>query len=872
MKTMMRNGKIIRRGVSLLLMVSLLISLLPATSVAETTVGAYGSVTVTTKNVVIRTSPAGARTGYFAQKGTYPMIGPAAEVDGVMWYNLQTSATGGFVSGDYAIANYGTAGMPSTDMTYVNIQANVLAYKGEATTGYNHADPTLQAKILAADFPILQLEDGKPYTVDGVQYINLYYLNTIYHTKYTNNIANGIMTEANLDTYITETTWKSSVASTFSRAKGATGDYMTHAIQAALYILSYYDEAIDGVYGTDTAQAVMDFRKDNSIGISSNPTADQAVVSQLFDQATDMIAYIRSNPGLGGGGGGDTPSTLIQTTVNNLRIRKSYTTSSAYVGMVFESGTILPYTRTHLNGTVTWYYIQFNGTYGWVMGTYVQPYTEGGGGSGGGGDDPITYWGTVTITKKLVAIRTSPNGARSGYHVNTGDVCTMIGGASEAGGYTWYHIRTENGREGYVRGDCAVAEFGSAGMPETSKRYVQFLYDDMKISQGSDPAHATGIDIKVPKNTVLQLVTGASYTPAGGTVSYINVYYDNNIYHTKYNNALIKGMMSNDNANSYIINTIWAQGLGANEICGNNDQLYIRTGDIRVHAIQAALFQLDYLDKTDDYDGVFGSTTADAVYKFESDYSLTKNKLIDSTDSVTLFTAAKAALDAKLSAGGGEDTGDGTVPGAGNFGTVNTVKKGSWAEIDGGATSLFPKGTVATVMSVTNPSKVFRLYRWSGANHADCVPYDTSDTATISSLMGVSYTGAPSSSELSYVISSGNEDWPSYTWPKFRWAGSTQTTGGAYKIPVWVNLNGTVYCASIYIIPHGFTGVNTSGFTSAKLNGQYFHERNNMYGMLCVHFYGSTTHSSGNVDATHMANINTAYNKAASQFGSSKVQ
>ncbi len=54
MKTIMRNGKGIRRGVSLLLMVSLLIALLPAVSVAETTVGAYGRVTVTSKNVVIR--------------------------------------------------------------------------------------------------------------------------------------------------------------------------------------------------------------------------------------------------------------------------------------------------------------------------------------------------------------------------------------------------------------------------------------------------------------------------------------------------------------------------------------------------------------------------------------------------------------------------------------------------------------------------------------------------------------------------------------------------------------------------------------------------------------------------------------------------
>ncbi|HPF88853.1 MAG TPA: hypothetical protein PK537_12460, partial [Candidatus Limiplasma sp.] len=158
---------------------------------------------------------------------------------------------------------------------------------------------------------------------------------------------------------------------------------------------------------------------------------------------------------------------------------------------------------------------------------------------------------------------------------------------------------------------------------------------------------------------------------------------------------------------------------------------------------------------------------------------------------------------------------------------------------------------------------------WSGSHHADCVPYDTSDTATLCSILGVTYSSAsPTSSELSLIKAAGDDDWPDYTWPKMRWNGTTYAN--KYKIPVWVNLNGTVYCASIYVIPHGFTG--TSSFSLSKLNGQYYYERNNMYGMLCVHFYGSTTHASNKVDATHMSNINYAYNKAASYFGSSKVQ
>ena len=168
-----------------------------------------------------------------------------------------------------------------------------------------------------------------------------------------------------------------------------------------------------------------------------------------------------------------------------------------------------------------------------------------------------------------------------------------------------------------------------------------------------------------------------------------------------------------------------------------------------------------------------------------------------------------------------------------------------------------------------NTKQVFRIYRWSGANHADVVTYDTTDTAVLCSILGVSYnSSSPSSSELALIKGSGEQDWPDYTWPKFRWAGVT--LANAYKIPVWVNLDGTVYCASIYVIPHGYNG--TSSFSRSTRNGEYYYELNNMYGMMCVHFYGSTTHVSGVVDPTHASNINYAYNKAASYFGAAKVK
>jgi peptidoglycan hydrolase-like protein with peptidoglycan-binding domain len=865
MKTMMRNGNKLRRSVSLLLMMSLLIALLPSASVAASTVGPYGSCTVTTKNVVIRSSPAGSRTGYFAQPGTYPMIGPVTTIDGTDWYNIQTSVTAGYVSGAYATASYGSAGMPGTSKIYTYIQANVFAYKNGTATVAHHEELAEQVPIDKDVTPVLQLVTGTPYTVSGVDYIDIYYNNIVHHTVYNANIANGIMTQDNLNDYIYSTTWKAP-ANMPPRQSGAWGDYYTHAIQAALYVTGYYDGDIDGNFGPETVTAINKFRVFKGWGENPVGPIDSVGCAALFSLAIDAVDATRENYGLGTLPAGTT-QTMIQTTIDNLKIRKSYSTSSAYVGMIPSAGTILTYTRTQLSGTVTWYYIQYDGTYGWVMGTYVSVYTVP---TGGTTTTPtITNFGTATITKKQVAIRTSPNGSRSGYHVNTGDVCTLLGLGVKAGGYTWYNIRTESGRTGYVRGDCCDVEYGSAGMPDTNKRYVSLLYDTNIYLGDANGGNAeltlkAAIDVSTYSYAyVLQLVTGNYYTVGGK--DYIDVYYDNQKCHVVYTNGIEDGIMTQDNTNNYISQVVWDNKLDYSVIIGRASAGgTVHTGDIRVHAVQAALYQLEYLDKTDDMDGMFGSATATAVKKFKTDYGVgtATSENVGTAVSQALFEKAKAALNAKLVAASGTDTGDGTVPSAGNFGAFSVVKRGSWAEIDGGSVSLFPKGTVATVMSVTT-KQVFRIYRWSGANHADCVPYDTSDTATLCSIVSFTYNSShPTSSQLSTIKSHGNDDYPLYTWPDFRggFGSAPASSSGDYKIPVWINLNGTVYCASIYFLPHGFNG--TSGFSLSKLNGQYYYERNNMYGMMCVHFYGSTTHSTGTVNATHMTNINTAYNTA----------
>ncbi len=866
MKTIMRNNKILRRSVSLLLMVSLLIALLPTAASAATTSGAYGTVKVTAKNVVIRTSPAGSRTGYFAQPGDYPMIGPSVVKDGVTWYNIRSSRTSGYVHGGYATADFDSAGMPSTTKKYAKLTVATDIYKGSGTS-----NPESGTKVTLGIGTVLQLVTGTSYnaTKSGVskKYINVYYQNIVYHTLYNAAFEDAVLTTDELNTYIEDILWKASNTGKSAELYNK-GDILTHAVQAGLALLGYYKDKMDGSYGPITYGAVKAFQSANSL--SKTGVANEATLNKLFPLSTARLAYIRANPGQtdpSTGGGDVVRENTIKTTVKNLRIRKSYSTSSAYLGMIALPNTLLEYTRTQLNGSVTWYYIKYHGTYGWVMGTYVTDL------SSGGGTTPsptptITDYGTVTITKKWTHIRKSPAGAQSGYHLNTGDVATMIGPAQEQDNYTWYNIRTESGRTGWVRSDCADADFGSAGMPDTDARYVQFVKDNMTITKGDKPSNKSGSPVTLAKNTVLQLVSTSSYSEGGN--DYINVYYNNgDVYHTAYSSDLKSGLMTTDALNRYIINTIWPSGLPSGQQAGETlgGSTTIRTSNVYVHAIQAALYQLELY--TDTIDGIYGAKTADAVKAYKTKFGVSPiNETVSATDSIDLFAAGMAALQAKRSG-----SGSGNVPSVGDFGTFTKVKKGSWAEIDGGSRSLFPKASMATVMAVNDSQhRVFRVWRWSGSNHADVVPFDATDTAVFTSILGMTYDpDPPTSSELALIKASGPEDYPRYTWPKIRWNDTSyyHNTNDA-KIPVWVNLNGTVYCASIYIVPHGFDG--TSSFSRSTRNGQYYYKLNNMYGMLCMHFYGSLTHGSKEVSPTHMSNINEAYNKAPGYFGASKVQ
>ena len=121
-----------------------------------------------------------------------------------------------------------------------------------------------------------------------------------------------------------------------------------------------------------------------------------------------------------------------------------------------------------------------------------------------------------------------------------------------------------------------------------------------------------------------------------------------------------------------------------------------------------------------------------------------------------------------------------------------------------GGSNTIPKGATFKVKDIKT-GKVFTCKRWSGYNHLDAEPLTRSDTNTMSSIYG------------------------HWSWR---------------RRAVLVKYNGHVYAASMNGMPHGTSTISGNGFD----------------GHFCIHFYGSKTHASGQVDSEHQNCVAIAMN------------
>ncbi|MCE5343410.1 MAG: peptidoglycan-binding protein [Eubacteriales bacterium] len=739
---------------------------------------------------------------------------------------------------------------------------------------------------------VLMLVSTDTYTVtDGTtstEYGCLYFNNKRYNVVWA-DVSGAIMSTSDVSTYVTGTLWAPATYPSLKKADSLLGNVQVYALQMALSTLNYYSVALDGEYGEKTQTAVKSFQSANSLTVDGN--AGPLTLKVLYPLA--LAAYS------GTSSSGTTSSSGILKTTLSLNLRKSYSTDSARLAIV-PAKTSLSYTKTAVSGGATWYYVIYANTYGWLMGTYVTISSSGSsststtigtlattanvnlrnssstkgarlsvvpsgttlaytktatsGGvtwyyvtysnlsgwlmgtyvrvTGTSTDTTTTGIGTVTITAANTRVRTSPNGSKSGYVLSKGSKVTLLAAPTTAGGYTWYYIRTSSGLKGYVRGDCASVSYDAGGgiTPSTTKVYVQLGKDVTLFT--SEETSTTGA-VTVGVDTVLQMVSTETYTK--NTVVYCSLYYNNNKYNCVYSD--VSGdIMTSAELTTYITGTLWPLGY----ITKLKEDLG-QTGDINVHSLQYALTLLGYY--TGALDGNFGSGTTSGVRNFQRKYSLTVDGSVGPETAAVLYPKAIAAL-----------TGTSNT----DFGTIIDITKPSWNFGDDGG-SLFPKSATATVMDI-GTQLVFKVKRWAGADHADCVPLTAADTKTMCDIIGFPYNSShPSSSQLKQIIADESNNNSTYTWPDFHGAWTTKTwNSGAWdRRPALLNYNGHVYAVSIYGWPHGYNGTSSvCGYADS----------NNYYGMMCIHFLNSKTHGTEIVDTQHQANVLAAYNWAKAKW------
>ena len=716
----------------------------------------------------------------------------------------------------------------STPKVYIKTMRSILLH-GSGTTKAVDAGTWIQmvAKSYFND------------TATGDKRALVFYDNARWETSM-DGIFDSVQTSAQLTDYVVNTLWVATSFGSLNKDLKLEGDVRVHGLQYALQLTGFYTGVMDGQFGSGTESAVRNFQRTNKLTVDGRAGPQTQIA--LYTQALTEYRGGKAGDILNGSSVGTstttptTPGGVVSTTGTvttnvEVNLRKSTSTSSARLGIV-PKNTTLTYTDTHVSGSVTWYKVVYNGKTGWLMGTFL---------SGGSSGSTSTGSGTLSIIKSNTRVRKTPNGAKTGYVLSIGSSVTYSS-SSTAGGYTWYHIRMPNGTYGYVRGDC-VSVTGSTGgtttggttLPSSTKTYLALTGAIELFTTEERPAATAAITV-VPAGTILQMVSPTPYTKGG--VQYCSVFYNNVKYNTLYGPASTC-IMTPAALSTYIVDNIWKAAYTASLKVDMKLE-----GDVRVHAAQMALSVLGFY--TGALDGNYGSGTSSAVRNFQRKNNLSVDGSIGPQTWIKLFPMALAAYTGTTTGG------TGTPAITADFGTVKSVEKASWSVVNNDA--LFPKSSSAKVMD-TQTGLVFTIFRWSGGNHADCVPYSTADTKIMCDIVNFPYNSSkPSSSQLTSIKNSG------YTWPHF----TSSDVGSKWdRRPGLLNVNGRVFAVSIYGWPHGFNDI-----AKAKRDGQFFHDLNNYYGMMCVHFVGSTTHSSTTPDSGHQASIETAYAYAKTRWPS----
>ena len=530
-----------------------------------------------------------------------------------------------------------------------------------------------------------------------------------------------------------------------------------------------------------------------------------------------------------------TPATLgyVATSVSSVWLRANPEVNAATAGKVGAKGTVLPMTGAPVvNGAYTWYPVVLpNGSRGYLRGDcayqladwqldyykqhgVVPTPTPGPATPPPGNSDYI-----ITTADKLWVRETPSTKAGTLGQLGIGTV-TKFYQKQAVGNVMWYQIMVGS-QFGWVHGDFARVL--------TNAEYYQW--------KGTEAPTATPTAMPDPSTlsdmamtTIERVKLRASGSMSGRELTMIEVMGTTGTYLGKYNTPTATNPYYWFNV-KFGNFTGWMRGDCVRILTKTEKEAYNQSGSIDapkeasyrtlskndtgddVRRLQQALVSKGYL-AADQVSGVYLTSTEKAVIAFQQANKLVVDGIAGENTQHALFNTVPV---------GTYSNGSSTTV------TLYPVEKIDW--YTGGIQSIFKVGTVAVVTDVYTGIS-FRAQRLYGDNHADCEPLTTADTAAICRIFGV--TNAQEISDRESQL----ESWR--------------------RRPLWVTIGGRTFAASMYGIPHNYSGDRIPD--------------NNYNGQFCIHFVNSKTHSTDRVDTDasyngyfgHQSAINYAYSHSIS--------
>lgn len=192
----------------------------------------------------------------------------------------------------------------------------------------------------------------------------------------------------------------------------------------------------------------------------------------------------------------------------------------------------------------TWYYVRYNGMYGYLRGDCVRVCTASGGDVAATptpepeATSAPTIVGYIKLIKTGVNLRVRPQES-SLVQLPRGLILPVVGAtvpAGEAGKFCWYPVRTADGMTGYIRGDCAQwcnEEGGEADPTPTPTANTDLVGATGRLRKSANfrkgPGTSYGIYTVIKVDTVVTVLAIPENTSSGwykvaynGDVGYVH--------------------------------------------------------------------------------------------------------------------------------------------------------------------------------------------------------------------------------------------------------------------------------------------------------------------------------------------------------------